>query len=91
MEALALLGFVGVFGVAFFKLAIGQPGHHGLGALKVAEVDPIHDRLDGGQIGLQHLKFGVISFGGRAGRRNNWSYVGVGHAGESTVDRCLPR
>lgn len=70
---------------------VAEAGHPRLSALEVTGVDPVHGRLDGGQIGFQRLKFDVVSFGCRAGRRHNRSDVRVCHAGESTVDRCLPR
>ena len=57
---------------------VGEAGHGRLGTLEVTGVDPVHGRLNGGQIGLQCLKFGVVN-------------VGISHAGESTVSRCPPR
>ena len=57
---------------------LSEAGHGHLSALKVTGVDPVHGLLNGGQIGLQCLEFGVVD-------------VGIGHAGESTVSQCPPR
>ena len=78
MPVRVLLGLVG----RLHDGIIGQPGHHGFGALEVTGVDPVHGRLDGGQIGLQHLELGIFFRG---------INVGLDHAGESTVGRCPPR
>jgi len=72
-----LLGFVGFVGRRVGS-DVGEAGHSRLGTLEVTGVDPVHGRLNSGQIGLQRLEFGVID-------------VGIGHAGESTVSRCPPR
>ncbi len=57
---------------------VSEAGHGRLSALEVTRVDPVHGRLDGDQIALQCLEFGVVD-------------VGISHAGESTVSQCPPR
>ena len=55
---------------------VGEVGHGRLSALEVTGVDQVHGRLDGGQIGLQCLEFGVVD-------------VGISHAGESYLMTSL--
>ena len=80
---------------------VDEAGHPRLGTLEVTGVDPVHGRLNGGQIGLQCLKFGVIYLEREdlgcgelrrwPGRMRSGGDVRIGHASESIVSRCPPR